>query len=132
MAIGEMGSVVQGLRPISLDIIVACDVAEICDPIFLLFPDLFSFFILVTFFCVTSHVLFHLEKNVNEKQYKHRSLHKKQCHRLNVHLLLQPPAFGTQFCCVLSALETGSLHLFDFSLSGILAVILINIRNAKD
>lgn len=59
MAIGEMGSVVQWLRSIPLDTTVACDVAEICDPIFLLFPNLLFFFILVTFFCVTSHVLFH-------------------------------------------------------------------------
>lgn len=59
MAVAEMGSVGQCLRPIPLDIIAASDIAETRDPIFLLFHDLFSFFILITFFCVTSHVLFH-------------------------------------------------------------------------
>lgn len=59
VAVGKVGSVVQGLRPIPLDVTIACDVAEIRDPIFLLFPNFISFFILVTFFCITSHVLFH-------------------------------------------------------------------------
>lgn len=73
MAIAEVGSVVQWLRPIALDVIVACDVAEIRHPVFLLFLNLFSFFILVAFFGVTPHVLLHLWENGNKKQYKHRA-----------------------------------------------------------
>lgn len=59
VTIGEMGSVVQWLRPIPLDVTAACDIAEMCNPIFLLFHHVFSFFIHVTLFCFTSHVLFH-------------------------------------------------------------------------
>lgn len=72
-AIGKVGSVVQALRPIPLDVTIACDIAEIRNPIFLLFTNFISFFILVTFFCVTSHVLFHLQKQVSEKPDKHSS-----------------------------------------------------------